>query len=516
MDVPYQPKRTCSRRFREAVENLFPGLGNSYEYWRLLEWLVYSPWHDEETGRLVMSSDVLRHQVGAEDRDPKDWSLNRLLERFGNDVFQVTVGNFGYGRVRTLLSDIPPELVTLIDQELGSVLPRGEERVWFCNGNKVRRQDAADELKRLRADARERTRRVYGDPTENGGAGIHAEARAEGIETIQNHGCQLAFDLLSYLNGLPSNRFDQIRSRLDEAHAVADKVDVDSVRQHQILKSIEDIAQPFYKPVEPDPIFDAKGMEIGRAPRSVRIFSLNDSLLRLKSEVRDVLTKDWMKLDLRAAQLAIVSELWNVGSVKKFLSNSRENDRSIWSELIAWMGVEGDPLAKPMLKDAVYSLVFGMGEKKMKAQLESFFPDLADPWKRFEDHAIIAALLRARTKAFNDMRMQGFGIDAFGQRIPILNKPRSDEGYQPTNVPSAAAIIAQSYELKLLEPVIRLAIEQQGKTGGFVITSWLHDGCWIHVTDSRNRKRWKNRLSLEVEQTAKTLGIPTWLEWDED
>jgi|GEM_PF-1363337 len=515
MAVPYQPKRSCSKGFRNEVKRLYPGLGDSYEYWRLLEWLIFSPWRDEASGLLVMSSDVLRHQVGAESRQPKNWSLIELLDRFGQDVFLVQVGNFGFGRARTLLSNLPPELIVLRDIELRRVRSQTEERVWFCNGNKVRRQEIADELKRLRKAADERVQRVYGRPAETGGAGVHAEARAEGIETIQNHGCQLAYDLLQYLNHLPPNRFDRIKDRLDEAQAVVDRVSSDPVRQRQILACIEDIAQPFYKPTEPDSIYDAKGNEIGKSPRSVRIFSLNDSLLRLQREVRDVITQDWLKLDLRAAQLAIVSELWHVDEAKQYLLTSRASNRSIWKDLIEWMGVETDLQSKSKLKDCTYSLVFGMGRDNMKIQLKEFFPDHTAPWKRFSMHPVISALLKARKQAFDKMRLDGFGMDAFGQRILVRNKPRTDERYQPTTVPSAAAIIAQSYELKLLEPVVRHAIEEQGKTSGYSITGWLFDGCWIDVADSRNIKGWKNRLSLEVENAADELGIPTWLEWDE-
>jgi len=179
------------------------------------------------------------------------------------------------------------------------------------------------------------------------------------------------------------------------------------------------------------------------------------------------------------------------------------------------MEVETTPESKSMLKDAVYSLVFGMGREKMKVQLEKFFPDHDGPWARFSKHPIISALLKARKQAFEQIRLQGFGIDAFGQRIIVKNKSRTDERYQPTTVPSAAAIIAQSYELKLLEPVIRHAVEHQGKTSGYTIMAWLHDGCWIQVADARNIDRWRTRLSLDVEKVAGELGIPTWLEWNE-
>ena len=42
--------------------------------------------------------------------------------------------------------------------------------------------------------------------------------------------------------------------------------------------------------------------------------------------------------------------------------------------------------------------------------------------------------------------------------------------------------------------------------------AWLHDGCWIQVFDIRTVKRWKTKLSVEVERVAGELGIPTWLD----
>ncbi len=63
-----------------------------------------------------------------------------------------------------------------------------------------------------------------------------------------------------------------------------------------------------------------------------------------------------MELDLKASQLAIVSQLWDVPSLREFLSSPECN---IWDEFQNWLEVSDE--YKPVLKAANYSVVFGMG-----------------------------------------------------------------------------------------------------------------------------------------------------------
>ncbi len=509
----YQPKRTCGAAFRDSVKNLYPLLEDDYELWRLLEWMVFSHWKDTDSARTIMSSDAIRAYVGREVQQSRNFSLRRLLERFSERAFSVTAGDFRTGRSSVLLTPLPDELLSLIKSHLQRATAPTERRVYFATGKAFTRASYAAEQRSLRDEALRATEAAYSQGKESG-AGTSAGKQIDAIWEMSQAGCPLAYDLLTYLNSLPSHRFNKIKTNLDAAHRKADEIGTDPERQHQILRAIEDIAQPFYRPTEADLIIGAKGKEPAYAPRSVRIFSINESILRLQSGVRDVLTQGWIKVDLRAAQLAIISQVWDVPILRTYLSICISEGGSVWEELLNWMGLSSNGENKSKLKDMVYSLVFGMGLRRMKIQAETFFPQMSDPWGRFKRQYLMADLLKARSKEFNRLRFKGHALDAFGNRLDIRNLARSDERYQPDTASSVMSLVAQSYELLLLEPIIRHANATKDATNGFVIMGWLYDGCWLEFPDKRTVQRWRNRLDAEIGQQAQKLGIPTHLEWE--
>lgn len=74
---------------------------------------------------------------------------------------------------------------------------------------------------------------------------------------------------------------------------------------------------------------------------------------------------DAVELDLVSAQLGIVAVRWNVPSLQAFL----QTRQSVWAELANAARAPLDETAKPVLKDAIYSLVFGMHERSNEAGL---------------------------------------------------------------------------------------------------------------------------------------------------
>jgi hypothetical protein len=71
-----------------------------------------------------------------------------------------------------------------------------------------------------------------------------------------------------------------------------------------------------------------------------------------------------------------------------------------------------------------------------------------------------------------------------------------------------SAQIAQSYELKLLYPVIQLA----RTTNDFTIMYWLHDGFYMLVNNNERAAYWIELLELAVETVANELEIPSFLD----
>ena len=192
---------------------------------------------------------------------------------------------------------------------------------------------------------------------------------------------------------------------------------------------------------------------------------MNDCVARLQRDVRHTLTRDWITCDLKSAQLAICAKTWNVPQVGEFLRSGG----SIWQSLSAWLDLEAEQ--KPMLKDALYALVFGAGRDKMIAILES-----RRLYERFRAHPLIHQMFLARARQLRAIRTAQGAHDAFGRWIAIEYMPVLEKRYSHDSSRKILALVAQSYELLLLTPVIQLAMEQRDSSHGFVITLWLHDG----------------------------------------
>lgn len=466
----YLPHKTCSPEFRDQVAAKLPGLGTNYAYWRLLEYLLFGTWVDEATGQLVLSAKQAAYLTGNE----RKWlgnhfMLQPLLDGFSRDVFRLDTEGivfnhfFEANQAGRVVDEVPGWLYIAAKSERRRT---GGKRVEFATGEQWTSRKSAKVLRSMREEA----------------ASLAASA-----------GCAETRRLLSYLNDLAPNTFARIRHQLPTAHEVADEVGADVERQHNLLHAIEQITQPVYKPVE----------------NSTRVYTLNESFPRLKREVRGVLTGDWLKADLASAQLAIAATIWQAPAVGGFLIS----DRRIWDELQEWMKLPRSPKVKNDLKELMYSLLFGMSRKNLSAKARQMFPGRKEPWRRLNQHPVVNAMLEARQRQFATLRSVGFATDAFGRRLELLAKGRSSSGYQKDNASSILAQVAQSWELRLMLPILDLAESHRG-TSGFTITMWLHDGVCISVHDARRIEGWKTRISSAVAEQAGELGIPTRLVWE--
>lgn len=466
----YLPHKTCSPEFRDMVAAKLPGLGTNYAYWRLLEYVLFGTWVDEDTGKLVLSAKQAAYLTGNE----RMWlnhrfTLQPLLEGFSADVFHLDTEGIVFNhyflanRAGQVVADIPDWLLNAAKAERRHT---GGNRVEFATGEDWTARKAAKALKSMREEA----------------ASLAVTA-----------GCAETQRLLSYLNDLAPNTFSKIRQRLPLARQVADEVGADVERQHNLLRAIEQVCQPLYKPVE----------------NSTRAYTLNESFPRLKREVRCVLTEGWLKADLASAQLAIAAAIWKAPIVGEFLAA----EQSIWSDLQVWMKTAGDSESKSNLKEMMYSVLFGMSDKNLSAKARCMFLGRKHPWQRLRRHKIVAAMLEARKEQFELLRRTGKTKDAFGRTLLLQPKGRSNWSHQPDTANSILAQVAQSWELRLMLPILDLAESHRG-TNGFTITMWLHDGVCINVHDEGRIEGWKKRISSAVAEQAGELGIPTRLVWE--
>lgn len=465
----YLPHRLVSPEFRTEVAERLPGLADDYRLWRLLEYILFATWVDEETGLLVLSAKQTAYLVGEE----RKWLSHRfnqqeLLDEFSDRAFPVsTVGVvfgsfFGPDRAGRLQAQVP---VWLEDRAASERRKDGGDLVEFATGSPWTRERQGRSAQSMRQQA---------------------------VEAMKSSPCPETTRLLEHLNGLPSNSFAVIRERIAGAHKLVDEIGRDAERQHSLLRAVEQHCQPLYEPVG----------------ASVRVYSLSESFLRLKREVRKHLTSQWLEADLRTAQLAIVAARWNCAQLKDYL----QQGKSIWPELLGSLGLALDDEQKSLVKELVYALVFGMDEQNLKALAARLWPQLVDPWNRLKRNRLLREVLRARGVAFKRLRADGKATDAFGRTLLLASRGRSHGAYQPDNAKSLIAQVAQSWELRLMLPILDLA-EENRATSGFRIMMWLHDGVAIHVPDARRRESWQKRISDAVDSNAMALGIPTSLEW---
>jgi len=460
--------RTVSRSFREALKREIPGLGENRSYWRLIQYLLFGTWRDEESRHLMLPTDLLA--AIEEKRNNQHYEGYKFLRSFMRDTgikIEIVPHVFTYDpslwkprMVKGLT--LPDPVAELVHIERCSVV---DERVFMDSGTKWLRKH---------------------------GSALRSQELLEANAAPSPNPCDLSVRLRDYMNDINTERFGSILSHLPKAVKIAEGLK-DSENQLNILRGVHDQPKPIYTTVE----------------YSTRIFATNDSVLRLHRDVRKVLTQDWITADLRSAQLAIVAKVWDVPEIKDYLAAGA----SIWPDLCTHMGVPFTPDHKATMKRALYAITFGAGRRKMHSLLAEDFNDGRNAYDRFRWHKVIRAMLIARSRQLKMIRNMRGSYDAFGRFLPLRKKAKEGYWFLFDNARSILACIAQSYELLLLQPVIDAAFDQKDRRHGFKLMTWLHDGFTLLPNCRGDEELWKQRLSDLVKIQAKDLGIVTELEF---
>jgi len=155
---------------------------------------------------------------------------------------------------------------------------------------------------------------------------------------------------------------------------------------------------------------------------------------------------------------------------------------------------------KQVLKTAIYAVCFGASKRTITMILQAFSSQ--EVITLFFQDTIIEAILQARQEQYKKIVVQGGVTDCFGRFLSTEN----------SNPRSILAQQCHSVELKLLYPVVKLAQEKQGKSDGFTITLWQHDGFDFVVKNKLQKEAWIKRLQKVVWEQAQELDIHTSLE----
>lgn len=460
--------RSVSRPFRVGLAQALPGLADNRAYWRMTQHLLLGTWRDLDTSRLLLPGELIAVIEGK--RHDKNYVASKFLNAYRRDVMDFAIAphifHFDSDRckARSVKSLVLPQAVS--DIAMIERRSRDRNRVWMSSGSAVMRKHSVASRKKDHAEAQSR-------------------AQSDGV-------CPQTRLLLDYMNSLPPNRFTAALSHLPEAIAAAEGL-ADAENQLNLLKAIRDHAQPYYVPTD----------------KTTRIFSLRESVLRLHRSIRKIMTQDWVTADLKSAQLAIVASVWGVPSLSDYLVSGRR----VWPDLCQHMGLAYTDDDKAVVKGALYAVTFGAGNHRMTRYMGKHFGNVSGAYWTFKGHAVVRALLLARARQLKGIRRAGGGVDAFGNFLELERYERDGYDYAYDNSRSILACIAQSYELALLLPVIRLAASQQFESHGFTLTTWLHDGFTFAAHRERDREGWKKKLAEVVAVEASRIGIHTALEF---
>jgi hypothetical protein len=453
---------TVSRFFRQAAWEFFQALQRHRNYWTLFCYLLFGSWLDEKTHRLLLCADILSTIEGL---DPGNSQAEKFLVRFHNDVLGPVGGEIQWTRPNGEAKKCRQLKKRFFGYEFEEILRREYLHQWDKSG-RVYLLDCAtynrSNARQLRREQRKQAGRVPA-------------------------GCEHAAVIRSYLNSLNSHLFtkkvkENFRSALKATFNLPDGPVKDA--QLRILAHINGQPQPFYFP-------SGQG-------HTVRL-GTSEAIPNLKSTVRRALTIGWEEADLRSSQFVICARLWNDPVMLDFLRTGQP----LWTRLFDSVGLKRDDheVVKPIFKDAIYSICFGMGRRHVKRFMASALV-LARLDKRvcfrFMDDPLIEAVFRSRELALNRIKDEGGVMTPYDRWLSVT------EERQPRDL---MAELAQAWEMKLIYPAFELA----QNTKDFTITLYQYDGFSVHFT--RRPAQWKQRIEESINLNAQKLGFFTWLEW---
>jgi hypothetical protein len=436
--------------------------------WRFFDHLAFGSSFNEVSGAILLDHKTLSaiteqsHRSGA-------YSAYEYIQEFQNRTgvrLDVTLPNALAGKARTVeRAEYPPGVEEVVGRARRTALPINA-RVAFDTGQSWTTD--------IRVQQRLYTRE---------------EALIRAADAINPD----AIRLLRMLNEAPPNRWAPLDAHIPHLRRAAESLEPPESREYalNVLAKIEPQPKPFFTPVE----------------RSCRLYGIGTTILSLPRELRKEVVRSmgWRSLDLKQAQLAVVAHLWGVPALQAFV----ESGASFWQEMLAVLRL--NERYKPFIKNLLYALVFGEGEGKAKARFrEQFGANSDELWDRWKANPIIIDLLQARDRTIKEYQRKGGAEDAYGHWWSITGRTRINslgQSYSGTNAINVLATVAQSYELKLLSPVLDIleAVDRRVQ-----LVYWLHDGFTVSVP--ANRDYIVGEMKDAVDAQARRMKIATTLE----
>lgn len=485
-------KRLLSQELANIIIEDYPVLIDNRGYRKLILKLIFSKNEDNYTlvDRVTLASceDCLK-----ELRSGHRYSAIKYLTKFQQEVgLKLYIKEYNYinGKARMVKPFFSINIQQAIQQELSNfTISKDITMVNFITLKKASKNTPSE----IRKELDKEVKRFYDNAS---------------VE---------ALPLLEYLNDLPSNLFtNKVKQNKDyvcralsnlessETNPKLKPVKDATLREIEtkILMSIYENPKPLYKP--------------SLSGKTVRIFSHGESILLLCRKLRKAICKGWYEYDLVSSQLAIVAKLWNITEVQEFLHSGSK----IWVSLFEHLGVKyaynklNNPdwlsALKDLLKESLYSLIYGMEKSCLLARLTKGLKKLKIDKKGIDvlNHPIMATLYKAREAKITTVLQDGkLVLDWYGGRELLVEGSTTKERLDC--VRSLLAQEAQLVEMLLLKSVFDIAKENKQY---MAITLFQHDGFTVHYNKATlvNSLEYKMRKAIRLQ--AGVLGIITDLE----
>jgi hypothetical protein len=531
--IYYQHAVKVSKEFRDLVRSKYPQLDeqpkldtgeNADFYWRLMQHILFSNYNDAHQqnqydewgeddwwGDIDKSSIVCPHIVVASIVGQQPYGGNFRSGDWLRD-FSENVLNLGphFGEwdlnsksARVLTPIIDSTILQALKVELQS---RNKKVTVFFHDGKV----ANDANIRIENNERLKAMREWNEA-------IPPNHPAREVLSHLNYEGEVKKGQTKYKSLLKKNwpLVQQAADELQQSGALNDEKIEWLLRT---LAHIEGFWNIYYKWVESSP----------------RIYAGGESIHLLPSRLRKIALAGSWEMDLKACQLAVVASKWEIPSILEALNknlsrNKRkpftESQSDIWHELLEYVDLENEKERyKPILKQTVYSIIFGMSKRNVMGRLNEgsyykverfnpitkrFYREITkaqknegiglEKAKALINHPYIEDLFSAREKKKREVQLNGGLKDAFGRELKL-------EGEKAAR--SLLAYVVQSYELKIM----LAAFDVIKKNDRIYLHSFLHDGMALEFGNESKRVGEIKNIQAAVNQAAKDENIPTELE----
>jgi len=465
-----------TKTLKTALTEHFPDSTKNESFCNFIMYLSFGTWYDWNSNFLRISQKIcaiLENKPfnGKYIAQPFLDSMQELLPglvvdhwTFLNGANQETYQKESHARL-VIDSGLSPEWIKIIEQEKKNILstPK-EELVHYITGsiyNRIRSKAAIEE-----AD-------------QTGATQMSAKTAVELQERFLEH-----------FNGLDTHSFtkaikDNLEQTVKLAETFAFKDESVRDRNFKLLDSIKMQPKPFYYAVE----------------GSRRLYGYGSSIPYLKKELRKELTKGWIEFDIINCHLAIAAKDWNITGLKKLFSQGK----TIWNYFTD-KGIDVAK-AKPILKQFLYSMVYGDSKSNMKALLKKNTNMTNKLIEEFFKLDLIKEIFDAREIELNCALYNT--IDCFGQEI----KYKSNDPNKPYDRRAQRSILAQkmqAVELKMLEPLIEYSKNNKNM---MLVCLYQFDGFSVVCKQPSRIKNHCNVLKKLLDDHIKSLGYDTAFEY---